>query len=393
MPLLTGIRVLDFGRFIAAPYCAALLGDLGADVIRIERVEGGEDRYVPHVTEAGEGGLYLQMNRNKRCLTLDLASSAGRLIVRQLVGTADVVVANLPPATLEQLGLDYATLSALNPRIVLAAVTAYGPGGPYSDLPGFDSIGQAMSGAMFMSGHPDAPVRAGVPYVDVSTAQALAMGALAALWSRERSGRGQQVEGSLLRSALVIGNAVLIEQALKAPDRVPQGNRGYTAAPSDLFRAADGWLVVQTIGQAMFERWCRMVGRAELIDDPRFADDEQRGNHSRALSAVMAEWCATRTREAVLAALAQAKIPAAPVFSPQQALNDPHIRAAGLLRDRPVTGSSQLAPLAPHPVDMSVDAPAFGRPAPALGQHTREILAELGYDDTAIAALRAQGVV
>jgi crotonobetainyl-CoA:carnitine CoA-transferase CaiB-like acyl-CoA transferase len=393
MPLLTGIRVLDFGRFIAGPYCAALLGDLGADVIRIERVAGGEDRYVPRVTESGEGGLYLQMNRNKRCLTLDLANPTGRQVVRQLVGTADVVVANLPPATLQQLGLDYATLSALNPRVVLAAVTAYGPGGPYSDLPGFDSIGQAMSGAMFMSGHPDAPVRASVPYVDVSTAQALAMGTLAALWSRERSGRGQQVEGALLRSALVMGNAVLIEQALKAPDRVPQGNRGYTAAPSDLFRATDGWLVVQTIGQAMFERWCRMVGRAELIDDPRFANDDLRGHHSHDLSAMMAEWCATRPRDAVLAALARAKIPAAPVFSPQQTLDDPHIRAAGLLRDRPVTGSGQLAPLAPHPVEMSVDAAVFERPAPALGQHTREILAELGYDDDAVAALRAQGVV
>ncbi len=250
MALLTGIRVLDFGRFIAGPYCAALLGDLGADVIRIERVEGGEDRFVPPVADTGEGGLYLQMNRNKRCLTLDLASPQGRQIVRQLVATADVVVANLPPATLTQLGLDHATLSALNPRLVLASVSAYGPGGPYSERPGFDSIGQAMSGAMFMSGLPDAPARAAVPYVDVSTAQALAMGTLAALWARERSGRGQQVEGSLLRSSLVMGNAVLIEQALKAPDRVPQGNRGFTAAPSDLFRARDGWLVVATIGQA-----------------------------------------------------------------------------------------------------------------------------------------------
>ena len=160
MSLLTGIRVLDFGRFIAGPYCAALLGDLGADVIRVERVEGGEDRYMPPVTETGEGGLYLQMNRNKRGMTLDLGHDDGRRIVQQLVATADVVVANLPPATLTQLGLDYATLSALNARIVLATVSAYGPGGPYSERPGFDSIGQAMSGAMFLSGLPDAPARA-----------------------------------------------------------------------------------------------------------------------------------------------------------------------------------------------------------------------------------------
>ena len=393
MPLLTGIRVLDFGRFIAGPYCAALLGDLGADVIRIERVDGGEDRYLPPATEAGEGGLYLQMNRNKRCLTLDLASEAGRRIVRQLVESADVVVANLPPATLLQLGLDYATLSALNPRIVLATVTAYGPGGPYSDRPGFDSIGQAMSGAMFMSGLPDAPVRFGVPYVDVSTAQALAMGTLAALWSRERSGRGQQVEGSLLRTSLIISNPILIEQALKAPDRVPQGSRGYTAAPSDLFRASDGWLVVATIGQWMFERWCKLIGREDLIGDPRFADDEQRGNSSQAISEVMAEWCATRTRDSVLITLAKVKIPAAAVLSPQQALEDPHIRQAGLLVERPVSGSTQHAPLAPHPVTMSTDAPVFERPAPGLGEHTSEILASLGYDAAAIEAMRQQRVI
>jgi len=393
MALLSGIRVLDFGRFIAGPYCAALLGDLGADVIRIERVDGGEDRYVPPVTEAGEGGLYLQMNRNKRCLTLDLAHDEGRRIVRQLVATADVVVANLPPATLKQLGLDYGTLSALNPRIVLATVTAYGPGGPYSDRPGFDSIGQAMSGAMYLSGQPDAPARAAVPYVDVSTAQALAMGTLAALWSRERSGRGQHVEGALLRTALVMGNAVIIEQALKAPDRVPQGNLGFTAAPSDAVRARDGWLVVATIGQAMFERWCALIGRPELVSDPRFADDEQRGNRSRDISDLMADWCATRSRDEVLQALARAKIPAAPVLSPQQALDDPHIRAAGLLQERPISGSARHAPIAPHPVDLSVDAAEFRHPAPTLGQHTQEILAELGYDAAAVADLRARRVV
>lgn len=393
MPLLSGVRVLDFGRFIAGPYCAALLGDLGADVIRIERVEGGEDRYVPPVTDSGEGGLYLQMNRNKRCLTLDLACDEGRRIVRELVAGADVVVANLPPATLAQLGLDYPTLSALNPRIVLATVSAYGPGGPYSERPGFDSIGQAMSGAMYLSGLPDAPVRAAVPYVDVSTAQALAMGALAALWARERSGHGQHVEGSLLRTSLVMGNPVIIEQALRAPDRVPQGSRGFTAAPSDVFRASDGWLVVATIGQAMFERWCKLIGRPDLIDDPRFADDATRGDHSLEISALMQPWCASRTRDEALLALARAKIPAAPVLSPQQALDDPHIRAAGLLPLQPVSGSAEQVPIAPHPVQMSADAARFARPAPGLGEHTDEILAGLGYDASVVAGMRARRVV
>ncbi len=294
---------------------------------------------------------------------------------------------------MRHLGLDYATLSALNPRIVLTTATAYGPGGPLSHQPGFDSVGQAMSSMMFMSGLPDAPMRSHAPYVDISTAQALAMGTLAALWARERSGRGQQVEASLLRTALVHGNPVLIEQALSVPNRVPQGNRGYGAAPSDLVRTRSGWIVVATIGQPMFDRWCDLVGHAEMKSDPRFGNDEQRGKHSAEISAVMTEWCAARDSDTVLAALSKAKIPAAPVLSPQQALDDTHVREAGLLPQRPFADTDLHYPLAPHPVEMSADPAAFARPAPRLGQHTREILESLGYDAAAIADLRADGVI
>jgi crotonobetainyl-CoA:carnitine CoA-transferase CaiB-like acyl-CoA transferase len=393
MSLLQGIRVLDFGRFIAGPYCAALLGDHGADVIRIERIEGGEDRFVPNVADTGEGGLYLQMNRNKRCLTLDLASDDGRRIVRELIAGADVIVANLPPATLRNLELDWDTVSALNPRAVLTVATAYGSVGPYSQLPGFDSVGQAMSGAMYMSGLPDAPVRATVNYVDVSTAQACAMGTLAALWARERSGRGQLVEGSLLRSGLIHTNSILIEQAVRAPDRVPQGNRGYLAAPGDLFRTRTGWLVVQSVGQAMFERWCDMVGRVDLKADPRLASDALRGQNSSMVSTVMAHWCESRTRDEVLAALAKAKIPAGPVYSPQEALDDPHIQASDMLPMRQFAGMAASYPLAPHPVDLSDTPAGFHRSAPVLGEHTDEILRELGYAAEAIRQLHASVVV
>ncbi len=392
MRLLEGFRVLDFGRFIAGPYCAALLSDYGADVIRIERVQGGEDRYLAPVAGTGEGGMYMQMNRNKRCLTLDLASPEGRTIVQQLVRTADVVVANLPPATLRQLGLDYPTLCALNPRVVLVASTAYGTVGPYSEQAGFDSVGQAMSGAMYMSGLPGVPSRAGVNYVDFHTAQACAMGAIAALWARERTGQGQLVEGSLLRSALIQSNAVLIEQAVRSPNRVPQGNRGYMAGPVDVFTTRTGAVVVHAIGQAMFGRWCDLVGRPGFRQDPRFADDVVRGAHSAEISAVMSAWCADRSRDEVLAALAGARIPAGPVYSPQEALDDPHIQASGILQPCALPGSDGSFPLARHPVDLS-DMPAPStRTAPGLGQHTAEVLGALGYGPDAVADLRARGI-
>ena len=393
MSLLKGYRVLDFGRFIAGPYCAALLGDHGADVIRIERVEGGEDRYIPHVADTGEGGLYLQVNRNKRCLTLDLASADGREIVRQLIKTADVVVANLPPATLKHLGLDYDTVSSLNPRAVLVVVTAFGSGGPWSAHPGFDGIGQAMSGAMYMTGEPDAPRRAVTTYVDFSTAQACAMGALAALWSREKTGRGQLVEGSLLRSAVIQTNGLLIEQAVRKPDRVPQGNRGFATAPSDAFKTKTGWLLVQTIGQAMFERCCDVIGAPQMKTDPRFTDDELRGANSLAISQAFSHWCATKTREEALAELAKAKIPCGPIYSPQEALDDIQIQATGLLTPRQYAGLQGSFPVTPHPVDMSGLPVNYVRSAPTLGEHTHEILTELGYSVDSIQQLRDQAVV
>ncbi len=393
MSLLKGFRVLDFGRFIAGPYCAALLGDHGADVIRIERIEGGEDRYIPHVADTGEGGLFLQVNRNKRCLTLDLACPLGREIVRKLIKTADVVVANLPPATLKHLGLDFETVSQLNPRAVLVVVTAFGSGGPLSAHPGFDGVGQAMSGAMYMTGQPDDPRRAVTTYVDFSTAQACAMGALAALWSREKTGRGQLVEGSLLRSAVIQTNALLIEQAIRKPNRIPQGTRGFATAPSDAFKTQTGWLLVQTIGDAMFERCCDVIGAPEMKTDPRFANDELRGTNSLAISQAFANWCATTTRDEALSALAKAKIPCGPVYSPQEALEDTQIQASGLLTPRTYAGMASPFPMTPHPVDMSDLPVEYVRSAPTLGEHTHEILAELGYSDEAIQRLRDQAVV
>jgi crotonobetainyl-CoA:carnitine CoA-transferase CaiB-like acyl-CoA transferase len=391
--VLEGVRVLDFGRFIAGPYCACLLGDMGADVIRVEKTTGSEDRWTTPVAAGGEGSLFLQVNRNKRGITLDPGGDEGREVVRRLVATADVVVANLPPQTLAAMGLDYATLRVVKPDIILTTVSAFGHGGPWSHRVGFDGVAQAMSGAMYMTGHPDEPMRLAYPWVDFTTAIVTAFGTMAALLTRRATGRGQQVEGSLLMSALTVGNAVLVEQEVLRRDRVATGNRGQTAAPSDCFRTEDGWVLVVTIGQPLFERWARLMGEEAWLRDPRFADDISRGDHGEIVSERMARWCAERTTAECLAELEAARVPVAPVLSPQDVLDHEHVRAMRFMLPVDYPGLPRAAPVADTPVRLSESQGGIRRRAPTLGEHTEEVLAEIGYDSTAVAGLRRAGVV
>jgi len=238
MSVLHGIRVLDFGRYVAGPYCATLLGYLGAEVIRVERRDGGEDRYIAPLFDGGEGGVFFQTACNKKSVTLDPASPSGREIVRRLVATADIVVVNLPPSALTSLGLDYESLRAIKPDLILATQTAFGDSGPYRDRGGFDGIGQALSGAMAMTGTPGHPVKAAAPYVDFSTAVLSAFGTLAALIHRMRTGEGQHVQATLQGTALSVFASHLIEQSVTQRNRVGTGNRVQTSAPSDVFATA-----------------------------------------------------------------------------------------------------------------------------------------------------------
>ncbi len=393
MSALAGIRVLDFGRYVAGPYCATLMADFGADVIRIERRSGSEDRTIAPVTDEGEGALFLQINRNKRSLTLDPRAPGADEVVRRLVASADVVVANVPTSALAKMGIDYDTLTAIRPDIILANISSFGPVGPWADRPGFDSVGQAMCGSTFLSGDGDQPYRTPITWVDHSTAVYAAFGVMVALFERKASGRGQQIDGSLLGSALAFSSTFLIEQALTGMNRTATGNRSFLNGPTDSFRTTDGWIVTQVVGQPIFKRWAALIEEPAWLDDPRFATDDLRGENGVVLSERMARWCAERSSQDALDALGHAGIPAGPILSPQAAIDHPQVQAMGIFVPTKVHGLDRPAPLTRAPVNLSVTPADIRRPPPAIGEHSDEILEELGFDAAHIAAFREAGVI
>ena len=391
--VLDGVQILDFGRYIAGPFCGMLLADMGADVIRIEKVAGSEDRYLVPVAESGEGPLFLALNRNKRSLTLNPMRPEGRAIVHKLVESADVVIANLPQPTLEAMGIDYDSLKRIKPDIILTTVTAYGNGGPYSNRVGFDGVAQALAGATYMGGRPGDPVKSFVPFADFGTASLAAFGTLSALYEKQKSGHGQLVEAALTRTVMAFNNAYIAEEALTGIGRPPYGNRGYSSGPSDVFRTTDGAVMVQVVGQPLFERWVRLVGAEDWLTDPRFATDQDRGDNGALLSERMQHWCDDKTTGQVLEMLDEARIPCGPVLSGAELLRDPHIEAMDFLDQMPFPGMAAPAPVTTTPVRLSRTPGSIRRRTATLGEHTAEILGALGYADDEISRLRADRVV
>ena len=391
--VLDGIRVLDFGRYIAGPFCGMLLGDMGAEVIRIDKLAGSEDRYLVPVADSGEGPLFLALNRNKKSLTLNPMKPQGQKIVKELVKTADIVIANLPQPTLEAMGIDYDSLKSIKPDIILTTVTAYGNGGPYSERVGFDGVAQALAGATFMGGRPGDPMKSFVPFADFGTATMAAFGTLSALIERNKSGKGQLVEAALTRTVMAFNIALLAEEAIKAIDRPSYGNRGYSAGPSDIFKTTDGAVMVQVVGQPLFERWAKLMGEESWLEDPRFATDMDRGENGELLSARMQMWCKDMTTKEVLDVLDEARIPCGPVLSAKQVLQDPHIKAMDFLQKMDFPGLKSPIPINTTPVKLSETPGTIRQRTAKLGEHTSEILDALGYSLDEISEMRDARVV
>ncbi len=391
--ILAGLRVVDFGRYISGPFCATLLGDLGAEVIRVEKLNGSEDRYTVPITPEGEGAYFAQLGRNKKSITLNPAKPEGRAVTDRLIKTADVVVVNLPAPSLEKMGLEYTRLKSLKPDIILVVNSAFGSTGPYAQRGGFDTVAQAMSGNMHLSGEEGKPGKSFAPYCDFGTAAFSAFGALAAILHRFKTGEGQLVEGSLLSTALTFNNAALIEQAVHGLDRQGSGTRGQYNAPTDAFPTTDGWIMVQVVGQGIFERWTRLTDARHLEDHPQCRNDQDRGDFAKEIGAYMRTWIQSRTSEEALTELTEAGIPAGKILNPAEVLSDHHIQESGLIQMTDHNNGLPSLPIAEHPVSYSATETLQFSPPPPLGAHTTELLTELGFSEQEIMALKEKRVV
>ena len=391
--VLEGVKVLDFGRYIAGPFCGALLADYGAEVIRIERVNGSEDRYVTPVSEDGQGAMFLQLNRNKLGLTLNPTKEKGQEIVKKLVQKSDIVIANLPEQTLKSMGLDYEELKEINPGIILTSNTAFGTTGPYAERVGFDGVAQAMSGAMDMTGEPEQPTKAYAPYVDFCSASLAAFGTLLAYLEKQKTGKGQRVQTSLLQTALTTTNSLLIEQEILNINRVASLNRAQTSGPSDTFKTKDGWILVQTVGGPLFERWVNLMGEKDWLEDKRFKDDLSRGENGHLISERMSEWCAERTSKEAIIELEGSRIPVGEVLKASETLKEEHILKKGsFVKLNYPTMDKEYSVVGPA-VELSENPGVIKSRSPQLGEHNEEILSGLGYSQDEITQLKSERII
>jgi crotonobetainyl-CoA:carnitine CoA-transferase CaiB-like acyl-CoA transferase len=368
------LTVVDLSSHLSGPYCAMLLADHGADVIKVEKPNGGDEARGMPPFVGGESAPFMIWNRNKRSVVIDLKTEDGKAKLLRLVDTADVLIENFRPGTLERLGLGWPTLSARNPRLIYAAISGFGQTGPYRDRGGFDLVTQGMSGLMSVTGPVDGPPhRMPIAISDVAAGLHLAVGILAALEARHRTGRGQVVETSLLESALSLGvyEAAHVAATGQRPPRLGQAHRG--SSPYQVFPTADGWITVGAAQSNFWSRLCELIGAPELREDPRFAANSERVRNNAELVALLEKRLLQKPSSYWLSAMDAAGIPAGPVLNFDEAMADPHVVDRGMVVETEHPAAGRLRTLG-IPVKLSDTPGALRRHAPQPGEHTAEVL-------------------
>ncbi len=394
---LAGVRVIDLSHQAAGPWCTSLLGDLGADVIKVEKPGRGDGiRYADRTGRLPPeiGGLNFQgLNRNKRGLTIDIGQDAGAALVRRLVERSDVLVENFRPGVMERHGLGWEALHALNPRLVYCSITAFGPRGPLAQKPGMDLILQATGGLMGHTGEPGGPpIKSAPPVADINTGIYAALGICAALVERDRSGEGQRVEVAMLDAVVSLFSDIAANVLTDGQKYGKFGSGHPDLVPYQAFPARDGWFIVACLTNAFFKRLCAAIGREDLLADPRFATNDLRVKHRADIVPILSEIFRTRGCQEWIDLLESHDIPACRVNMLEDILAHPQIAANGAIAEREDGRRGRIRTLTP-PIKLSATPTGVERLAPALGEHTDAVLREFGLDETEIAALRAAHVI
>src|SRR5262245_37854587 len=390
---LEGIRVIDLTQVMAGPYCCMLLGDMGADVIKVEPPGGEASRGVAFDLAPGVSAPFLAANRNKRGMALDLKRPDAVGVLKRLVATADILVENYRPGVTRRLGIDWDSLREVNPRLIYCSISGFGQTGPYADRGGYDLIAQGMSGIMSATGSPDGPpAKVGVPITDLGAGLFGVFGILCALRARRTTGRGQLVDTSLFEAGLALSawEATEYWYTGQIPRRLGTAHR--LNAPYQAFKASDGHFTVGAANSRLWPRFCAVVALERLVDDPRFTTVGDRVKHQRELERAIEEVTATRPRAHWLERCEAAGIPAGPIYSVPEALADPHAQARGMAPEYDYPGAGRVKALG-NPVKLSRSPARIAKGAPRLGEDNEAVLAELGLGPDDIAALRTAGVL